>query len=120
MLYAPVDVILADTTIVQPDLVHLDPTRAGLVSERGIEGRPTLVVEVLSPSAISIDRSTKRRLYQRFGVPHYWIVDPQALTIEAFSLAAGEYHPPVRAAGERPVSLPPLPTLALVPACLWP
>ena len=120
VLYAPIDVILADTTIVQPDLVYLDPTRAGLVSERGIEGPPTLVVEILSPSTTNIDRRTKRRLYQRFGVPHYWIVDPESRTIEAFGLAESEYRLAARAAGDTLVSLPPFPDLAFSPASLWP
>jgi Uma2 family endonuclease len=120
ILYAPIDVILADTTIVQPDLVYLDAIRAGLVSERGIEGPPTLVVEILSPSTTNIDRRTKRRLYQRFGVPHYWIVDPESRTIEAFGLAESEYRLAARAAGDTLVSLPPFPDLAFVPASLWP
>ena len=61
VLYAPIDVILADTTVVQPDLVYLEPTCAHLVSDRGIEGPPTLVIEILSPSTTTIDRSRKRR-----------------------------------------------------------
>jgi Uma2 family endonuclease len=73
---SPVDCILSDTTIVQPDLVYLDPTRARLVSERAIEGPPTLVVEILSPSTTRIDRSRKRQLYAHHGIPYYWIVDP--------------------------------------------
>jgi Uma2 family endonuclease len=46
----PIDCILSDTTVVEPDVVYLDAARAGLVSERGIEGPPTLAVEVLPPS----------------------------------------------------------------------
>ena len=120
VLYAPVDVILADSTIVQPDLVYLDSTRAHLVSERGIEGPPTLVVEILSPHTTSIDRSTKRRLYAWFGVPHYWIVDPESRTIEAYALVEREYELVARASGDAPASLPPFPDLALVPESLWP
>jgi Uma2 family endonuclease len=120
VLYAPVDVVLSDSTIVQPDLVYLDPTRAHLVSERGIEGPPTLAVEIVSPSTTSIDRSTKRQLYRRFGVPHYWIVDPEARTVEAYRLAEGDYRLAARASGDTPVSLPPFPDLAFAPASLWP
>ena len=120
VFFAPIDLILEETTIVQPDLVYLDPTRAHLVSERGIEGPPTLVVEILSPSTTSIDRNAKRRLYRRFGVPHYWIVDPESLTIEAYVLAEGDYQLAARASGDTPASLPPFPELALVPKSLWP
>lgn len=54
--FAPVDVILDNTTIVQPDLVFVDGDRLGRITKRGIEGPPTLVVEVstarpLRPSA---------------------------------------------------------------------
>ena len=49
MRYAPVDVILANTTIVQPDLIFVAPAHASRVSRRGIEGAPTLAVEILSP-----------------------------------------------------------------------
>jgi Uma2 family endonuclease len=120
VLLSPIDCILSESTIVQPDLVYLDPTRAGLVSERGIEGPPALVVEILSPSTINIDRRTKCRLYQRFGVPHYWIVDPESRTIEAFGLAESEYRLVARAAGDTFASLPPFPDLAFAPASLWP
>ena len=120
VLLSPVDCILSDSTIVQPDLVYLDPTRAHLVSARGIEGPPTLVIEILSPSTTNIDRSTKHQLYLRFEIPHYWIVDPEARTVEAYGLAEGRYTLLARVAGAGPVSLPPFPDLALVPASLWP
>jgi Uma2 family endonuclease len=120
VLYAPIDVILADTTIVQPDLVYLDPTRAHLVSERAIEGPPTLAIEILSPSTNAIDRIRKRQLYAQHRIPYYWIVDPEAGTIEAYGLADDRYGLRVRASGSGPAALPPLPELALVPTSLWP
>ena len=117
---SPVDCILSDVTVVQPDLVYLDPTRARLVSERGIEGPPTLAVEILSPSTTTIDRSRKGRLYADHGIPYYWIVDSEAGAIEAYGLAEGHYTLPARTAGTEPVSLPPVPDLAFAPASLWP
>jgi Uma2 family endonuclease len=120
VLLSPVDCILSDSTIVQPDLVYLDPTRAHLVSARGIEGPPTLVIEVLSPSTANIDRSTKQQLYRRFEIPYYWVVDPEARTVEAYGLAEGTYQLIQRASGDSPETLPPFPELAFVPASLWP
>jgi Uma2 family endonuclease len=120
VFFAPIDVILDETSIVQPDLVYLDPTRAGLVSERRIEGAPTLAVKILSPSTTLTDRGTKRQLYRRHGVPYYWIVDPEARTVEAFGLGEGEYRLLARAWGTEPVALPPFPDLAFAPASLWP
>jgi Uma2 family endonuclease len=117
---SPVDCILEDTTVVEPDLVYLDATRAALVSERGIEGPPTLAVEVISPWTGAIDRHRKRELYARHGIPYYWIVDPVGGTLEAYGLAEGRYALLARATGAEPVSLPPFPDLTFAPASLWP
>lgn len=120
VLYAPLDVILSDTTVVQPDLVYVDPNRRTLMSRRGIEGPPTLAVEIISPSTPRIDRVTKLRLYARYSVPYYWIVDPDARAVEAYELAEDGYRLLTTARGAEPVSLPPFADLALVPDSLWP
>ncbi|HTO12201.1 MAG TPA: Uma2 family endonuclease [Candidatus Binatia bacterium] len=123
LLYAPLDVILSDrpdeTSIVQPDILYVAPDRMAQASRRGIEGGPTLAVEILSPSTRTIDRVTKRRLYARYHVPHLWLVDPDARAIEAFSLEADRYVRTLTAAGSATVDLPPFPGLALVPDTLW-
>jgi Uma2 family endonuclease len=120
VLYAPLDVILSNTTVVQPDLVYIDPGRAAIVSRRGIEGAPTLAVEIISPSTPRIDRVTKLQLYARYGVPYYWIVDPDARTIEAYELAGGAYRAVGALAGAAPVTLSPFPGLRLIPERIWP
>jgi Uma2 family endonuclease len=51
--------------------------RADLISRRGLEGAPDLVVELLSPSTRRRDRGLKMQKYAAAGVPHYWIVDPR-------------------------------------------
>jgi Uma2 family endonuclease len=117
---SPVDCILSDTTVVQPDLVYLDPTRAHLVTERAIEGPPTLVVEILSPSTTRIDRVRKRELYAQYGIPYYWIVDPVAGTLEAYGLSEDLYSLLARTSGTGAVALPPFPDLTFAPASLWP
>jgi Uma2 family endonuclease len=60
--------------------------QAGLV-----RGRPDLVVEVLSPNSIRYDRVTKLRYYSQLAVPEYWLIDPQARTLERLVLADGSY-----------------------------
>lgn len=120
VLYAPLDVILVDTTVLQPDLVYLNPERLSAGSRRGVEGPPTLVVEILSPTTAATDRTTKRGLYARYGVPHFWLVDPEVRVIESHVLRGGEYALAVRASGTPPVDLPPFTDLGLVPSSLWP
>jgi Uma2 family endonuclease len=120
VLYAPLDVILSDTTIVQPDIVYLDRERLPALERRGVEGPPTLVIEILSPTTAATDRSRKRALYTRYGVPNFWLVDPDVRVIEAYVLRGGEYALAVRAAGGQPLDLPPFVDLGLVPDSLWP
>lgn len=120
VLFAPLDVILSDLTVVQPDLVYIDTGRSSLVSERGIEGPPALVVEILSLSTATLDRVTKPRLYARHRVPFLWLVDPDRRTVEAFALGEAGYGEPVIASGPTPAALPPFPDLPLVPDALWP
>jgi Uma2 family endonuclease len=79
---SPIDVVLADHSIVQPDVVYVSPTRSSILRER-IEGAPDLVVEVLSPGTARRDLGEKLRLYFEAGVSEYWIVDP---ALESFEL----------------------------------
>lgn len=83
--------VLDPETGVQPDLVYVAQARAGIISERGIEGAPDLVVEVLSPSTRARDLGIKLRRYARAGIPHYWVVDPLARTLVAHERHAGAY-----------------------------
>jgi Uma2 family endonuclease len=90
VLDAPVDVILARTTVVQPDLVFVDRARLAMISPRGIEGPPELVVEISSPSTEDTDRGPKLGIYARYGVRYYWIVDPVAWTLTEMSRQRAE------------------------------
>jgi Uma2 family endonuclease len=83
---APIDVFFAGADPVQPDIFVLLPDGNAEPSERGVEGAPDLIVEVLSPSNRAHDLLTKRGLYERAGVREYWMVDPVAQTVEVLSL----------------------------------
>ena len=70
----------ADDTVVEPDIVVIcDPSK---IDERGCNGAPDLVIEILSPSSRRKDRSLKRELYQMAKVCEYWIVSPEDCEIE--------------------------------------
>ena len=67
---------LERTDWVEPDVIVVcDPAK---LSDRGCEGAPDLVVEIVSPSSQRRDYITKTALYERSGVREYWIVDPAA------------------------------------------
>ena len=81
-IYAPADVEFSEERMVEPDLFVV-PLVAGRAPRSWAEaGRLLLAVEILSPSTARLDRQVKRRLYQRQGVPEYWIVDVDARLVE--------------------------------------
>ena len=88
---SPFDVYLPSGAVVEPDLIFVSAARAGIVRD-WVHGVPDLLVEVLSPGSIRHDRVRKRALYAENGVPEYWIVDPDAESVEVLSLKAGAYE----------------------------
>ena len=82
IFHAPCDVLLSDENVVQPDILFVRKERAGIIKEANLQGAPDLVVEILSPGTRSKDLELKRKAYARFGVQEYWIVDPEADTVE--------------------------------------
>lgn len=71
-----------DTTWVEPDVVVVcDPSK---ISERGVEGPPDMVVEVVSPSSVTMDYFVKAGRYERAGVREYWIVDPSTSRVVVY------------------------------------
>lgn len=91
--YAPLDVYLDESTVLQPDLLVLLGDRARFAGETGIQGPPTLAIEIASPSTASRDLVIKRDLYARHGVPEYWVVLPDERTVIAYGDPAdGKYQ----------------------------
>src|SRR5215470_10445638 len=64
---APLDVTLADHSVVQPDVIYVSPARRSVLQDR-IEGAPDLLVEVLSPSTARRDHGEKLKLYAESGI----------------------------------------------------
>ncbi len=84
ILHAPCDVILSDENVVQPDVLFIRKERACIIGENNIQGAPDIVVEILSEGTRRKDLEIKKKIYAAYGVPEYWIVDPQAETIAVF------------------------------------
>ncbi len=85
VLFSPADLDLRSGQLMQPDLFVLHTVPERPFREWADAGIPRLVVEVLSPSTARSDRVTKRRRYQRSGVPVYWIVDLDARLVEVWT-----------------------------------
>ncbi|MGN6578287.1 MAG: Uma2 family endonuclease [Nocardioides sp.] len=88
VVVAPFDVVLADNTVLQPDL--LVALRADL-TDKDLPAPPLLVVEVLSPSTRTIDLHLKRHRYEAAGCLSYCVLDPDALSVTAWELHDGSY-----------------------------
>lgn len=92
---APLDVLLAEDNVVEPDVLFVRAERLDTIGDKYIRGAPDLVVEVSSPSTRRLELVRKLELYQRFGVPEYWYVDLEAERVETYVLAEdGSYDPP--------------------------
>ncbi len=89
---APFDVVLSTIDVVQPDLFFVSSAKASIVTDRNIQGAPDLVVEILSETTRKTDEIVKRKLYERFGVPEYWIIDPEIETIKVYRVTAQGYR----------------------------
>jgi Uma2 family endonuclease len=88
---SPLDVVLTPRRVVQPDILFIAKNRLGMIGSH-IDGAPDLVMEVISVGSWQRDRIEKKALYEQAGVTEYWIIDPDAATIEVFALVKGIYQ----------------------------
>ncbi len=91
VFYAPGDVYLDDENVLQPDILFISKERLNIIGEKNVQGAPDLVVEILSESTAYRDMVKKKKLYAKFGVKEYWIVDPEEKTVEIYSLKEGAF-----------------------------
>ena len=108
---SPADVLVDDTTILEPDIVVLAGPGDPASSYVGI---PLLVVEVLSPSTRERDRGVKAALLLGLGVGEVWLVDPEARTIEVRTPDGAQTF-----TGSAPARSEVLPGFELIPDLLY-
>ena len=92
----PVDMILSPHRVMQPDVVFIARERLGIIAKT-INGPVDLAAEVISLGDRSRDRIEKRDLYEQYGIKEYWLIDPEAKTVEVLHLEKGRYQLSLRA-----------------------
>lgn len=85
-VYAGLDWIVSESTVVRPDVMVV----CGEQPDRHLERAPVIAVEVLSASTRELDPTVKKDLYRQHGVACYLIADPDAKSIETWNFAASE------------------------------
>lgn len=114
VLAAPCDVVLSNTSIVQPALIFITQARSAIITPANIQGAPDLVVEVVSPSTTRTDQETKRDLYAKFGVRFYWVFEPLEAWARAYALGDdGRYRRVAEAHDRETFAAPPFADLAI-------
>lgn len=115
VMVAPFDVVLADDTVMIPDLLV---ARRDAFSKRDLPGAPLLAVEVLSPSTRRYDTMLKFSRYEAAGCAAYWVVDPDTPSLIAWELQDGTYVQVAKATGDEPAHLTSPFDVTVVPADL--
>lgn len=115
VMYAPLDVVLGDDTVLQPDLLV---ARRSDFTDRDLPVPPILAIEVLSPSTRAYDLLLKKERLQRAGCQHYWVVDPDLPAITAWSLFDGSYVEVASATGDQQLNATEPFEISVVPANL--
>lgn len=119
-LPAPFDIVLDARSVLQPDLFILLRDRSRQMARAKVDGPPSLAIEVLSPSTGARDRTEKRHLYAHYGVPEYWLVDPETRTVTVFSEPEGGRYLKAETTADMAVSAT-IPTLSVdLPALFTP
>jgi Uma2 family endonuclease len=91
VFFAPLDVIFSMFDVVEPDLLYVSSDRLRILTDKNVRGAPDLVIEILSGSTRTVDETVKRRLYERWGVAEYWIVDPELETLRVHRRVADAF-----------------------------
>jgi Uma2 family endonuclease len=90
---APFDVVFSEFDVVEPDLLYVSAVRRDdVLTRQHVRGAPDLVVEIGSPGTRKRDETIKRRLYERFGVAEYWVIDPELDAIKVYRRTENQFE----------------------------
>lgn len=101
VFFAPIDLYLDSTAnVVQPDIVFISKSNPLKIDAKGLKGAPDLIIEILSPGNEKYDLGKKKKLYEKFGVKEYWVVDPLTKDAEGFILKGQSYQSIAKSQGK--------------------
>lgn len=84
---------LDDKNAPEPDILFVAEKNRDRLHRGGVEGPPDLAIEIVSPESVERDYDKKRRQYQRFKIPEYWIIDEHERKVLVLRLdACGKYR----------------------------
>ncbi|MBF0537114.1 MAG: Uma2 family endonuclease [Nitrospirae bacterium] len=90
--YSPLDVILKEgEQRLQPDILFIKKENRGIFQD-WVRGVPDMVCEIVSKGSHSKDTVIKKKIYESYKVPEYWIVIPELTTIEVFTIEGDTYE----------------------------
>lgn len=89
---APCDVVLSNEDVVQPDIIFVSKENLHIITKDNIKSSPDLLIEIISEKSLQRDRITKKRLYEKYGIKEYWLVDMDKKEIEVLTLQEERYN----------------------------
>ncbi|MCG6553668.1 MAG: Uma2 family endonuclease [Candidatus Magnetominusculus sp. LBB02] len=91
VLLSPLDVILEEgLNRLQPDILFVRKDNTAIIQD-WIRGVPDMVCEIVSQGSFRWDTNIKKEIYEKYGVPEYWIIIPELKIVEVFTIEEGKY-----------------------------
>jgi Uma2 family endonuclease len=101
LFLAPYDVVLSNFDVVEPDLLYVSNERAAdVITSLHAKGVPELVIEIASSATRKRDETSKRHLYERFGVTEYWVIDPDLDVVRVYRRSGDRFKRPIELSRE--------------------
>jgi len=92
LYFSPLDVIFEEgINRLQPDILFIKNENSS-IEQDWVRGVPDMVCEIVSPGTYKKDTATKKKIYEKYRVPEYWIVIPELRTIEVLTIENDKYE----------------------------
>ena len=119
IVVSTIGLILSEYSGVIPDIVFFKRESTGrIVTGERLTSAPEIVIEILSPGSENVrrDRVAKFRLYEKYGVSEYWLIDKESQTVEIYRLQEGKLRPGGTFTGTEGLTTPVLPGFSCLAA----